>query len=151
MVELPAPASPALEERLRTARAALAQRGRIRFDDRVNEETFAHVLRLDRELEDRDFHTDVVRECGATRLHVLMLDDQPVAATYGFYNGDVTCTYRVATHPAFDDARHLVLERAMEWGMREGATKFDFLRGRDPFKYEWGAHDRFSRRRLIRR
>ena len=35
--------------------------------------------------------------------------------------------------------------------VREGATRFDFLRGREPYKYDWGATDTPQLRRRVER
>jgi len=40
---------------------------------------------------------------------------------------------------------------AIEAAIAEGAREFHFLRGREAYKYEWGAVDRWNRRRSFRR
>jgi CelD/BcsL family acetyltransferase involved in cellulose biosynthesis len=35
----------------------------------------------------------------------------------------------------------LALGHAIEAAKAEGAASFDFLRGREPYKYAWGARD----------
>jgi CelD/BcsL family acetyltransferase involved in cellulose biosynthesis len=42
---------------------------------------------------------------------------------------------------------HAYISRALA----EGVRQFDFLRGDEPYKYEWGAHDEPIQRLLIRR
>jgi CelD/BcsL family acetyltransferase involved in cellulose biosynthesis len=81
---------------------------------------------------------------GLLRLHVLLLDDEPAAAYYGFAANGRACYYLSGFDP--DRARlspgTLVVAHAMEQAIREGAAEFDFLRGREPHKYRWGAVDR---------
>jgi CelD/BcsL family acetyltransferase involved in cellulose biosynthesis len=36
----------------------------------------------------------------------------------------------------------LVVAHALAEAQRHGAREFDFLRGREPYKYAWGAQDR---------
>jgi CelD/BcsL family acetyltransferase involved in cellulose biosynthesis len=51
--------------------------------------------------------------------------------------------------PAFSSISpgKLVIAAALERAIEEGATTFDFLGGREPYKYEWNAIDqpRFNR------
>jgi len=42
---------------------------------------------------------------------------------------------------------HILIEAAIT----DGAGEFHFLRGREAYKYEWGAVDRWNRRRSFRR
>ncbi len=39
---------------------------------------------------------------------------------------------------------------AIEAAVEEGAREFDFLRGREDYKYRWGARDRPTCTRLLR-
>jgi len=45
----------------------------------------------------------------------------------------------------------LLIAHAISEAMREKAGCFDFLRGAEPYKYAWGAHDLHTYRRTIRR
>ncbi|WP_438035696.1 GNAT family N-acetyltransferase [Sorangium sp. So ce204] len=45
----------------------------------------------------------------------------------------------------------VMLASAIEHAAREGARTVDFLRGREPYKYDWGAVDRWTFRRRLRR
>jgi hypothetical protein len=44
-----------------------------------------------------------------------------------------------------------VLGEAIDAAWRDGATEFEFLRGREPYKYLWGAVDRATFRRQLTR
>jgi CelD/BcsL family acetyltransferase involved in cellulose biosynthesis len=44
----------------------------------------------------------------------------------------------------------LIVAHAIEQAIREGAGEMDFLRGREPYKYRWGAVDRSSYGRTLR-
>lgn len=99
------------------------------------------------------FHRQVVRrllEDGSLRLHLLLLGNQPVAALYCFRYREVTYYYLGGFHPDF--ARYsvgtLLTGYAIESALEEGCTAFDFLRGREAYKYRWGAQDRRNWRYL---
>ncbi|MFT3830226.1 MAG: GNAT family N-acetyltransferase [Opitutaceae bacterium] len=80
---------------------------------------------------------------GALRLHCLAVDGLPVACYYGFHHAGRACYYLGGFDPAWQ--RHGVGNLAVDYAQRlardEGATVFDFLRGREPYKYRWGARD----------
>ena len=42
----------------------------------------------------------------------------------------------------------LLIAYALEDAVSRGDSEFDFLRGNEPYKYRWGARDRFNRRVL---
>ena len=42
------------------------------------------------------------------------------------------------------------LTTAMTAAIEEGLRTFDFLRGAEPYKYRWGARDRWNLRRVLR-
>lgn len=94
----------------------------------------------------RRFHREVVRGMGAARmlrLHVLHIADRPAAAVYGFARGRARYLYLSGFDPAFerDSAGSLAILEAIELARDHGQTRFDFLRGGEPYKYRWGAID----------
>lgn len=101
------------------------------------------------------FHRDVAARMlthGLLRLYALRLDGQIVAAYYGMQAKGRATYYLSGFDPAFEKlspgtqiVAHAICEAA-----REGCTVFDFLRGREPYKYAWGAADQPSFRRIIR-
>ncbi len=92
-------------------------------------------------------------ERGLLRLHVLELEGQAIAAQYGFRRGTRAYAYINGFDPAFAPfgPSALLLSHVMQEAVREGAREFDFLRGREPYKYDWGASDRPQFRRRFRR
>jgi CelD/BcsL family acetyltransferase involved in cellulose biosynthesis len=102
----------------------------------------------------RRFHAEVARGmhgCGALRLHVLWLEGRPIAAFHGFsyrgrvyyYIGGFDPAHRAASPGTF------VIAHAVEAAIAEGAREFDFLRGPERYKYEWGARDQLTWRREL--
>jgi CelD/BcsL family acetyltransferase involved in cellulose biosynthesis len=90
---------------------------------------------------------------GLLRLHLLELDGRPLAAHYGFRHGATAYSYIHGFDPAVAvfAPTSLLLLAVMEEATREGATTFDFLRGREPYKYAWGAVDQPQHRRRAAR
>lgn len=100
------------------------------------------------------FHREVVREflqMGWLRLFALRCDGRTIAGHYGF-----TCRGRVYNYIGGYDPAYghwspgaLSVAHAIEVAIGEGATRFDFLRGREPYKYDWGARDELTYRRRL--
>jgi CelD/BcsL family acetyltransferase involved in cellulose biosynthesis/glycosyltransferase involved in cell wall biosynthesis len=93
------------------------------------------------------FHRDAthaLESAGFLRLYVLHLHDRAAAAFYGFSAHGRACYYLSGFDPSFDrySPGTLIVGHAIEQASREGATEFDFLRGREAYKYRWGARDR---------
>ena len=89
---------------------------------------------------------------GALRAYRLFSDDACVAGLLGFVEKDALSFYLQGFDP--DVSRRspgmVLIGLALEDATREGITTFDFLHGRDAYKYEWGAVDvPVSRRRLV--
>ncbi|HSV02671.1 MAG TPA: GNAT family N-acetyltransferase [Phenylobacterium sp.] len=102
----------------------------------------------------RGFHEAVTGDllaAGMLRLHVLRLGERPIAAQYGIVQGASAYSYIHAFDPAF--ARFgpgwLLMAHVLQSAVREGLRSFDFLRGREAYKYDWGAADRPQVRRRI--
>jgi CelD/BcsL family acetyltransferase involved in cellulose biosynthesis len=89
---------------------------------------------------------------GILRLFVVRLNGEPIAATCGFLH-DRHYYHFIA---GYDPRRsHLSLGSfavhvALRTAVSEGAACFDFLRGKEPYKYRWGARDHQTYRRRIR-
>jgi CelD/BcsL family acetyltransferase involved in cellulose biosynthesis len=102
------------------------------------------------------FHDDVVAGFaarGALALLALYLEGQIVAVSYGFYERREALLYLTGFDPRWSHCGPGVLLQgaAIEAAMRRGCERYDFLRGRDPYKYSWGAKDRWNSRRRLRR
>ena len=92
-------------------------------------------------------------QSGLGRLYGLSLNQQIIAVFYGFLcNRRMSC-YLGAFDPAFTQLSpgNLLIWHAIEQAVHEGASEFDFLRGREAYKYRWGAVDRVTFRRRIMR
>lgn len=81
---------------------------------------------------------------GLLRLHGLRLGEQLIALWYGLAAGGRIYAYQSGFLPAHarDNPGTLIVGHAIEQAIAEGAREFDFLRGAEPYKYDWGAEDR---------
>ncbi len=76
-----------------------------------------------------------------------------IAAGITFETPDAIYYYNAGVDP---DARELspgvlMVERYMRRALERGIARMDFLRGDEPYKYEWGAVDEPIQRLLVRR
>jgi CelD/BcsL family acetyltransferase involved in cellulose biosynthesis len=87
--------------------------------------------------------TAALLEAGLLQLQVLRLDGRVIAAHYGLRRGDTAYSYIHGFDPEFAAyaPSTLLLVEAMAEAVRQGARRFDFLRGREPYKYDLGAQD----------
>ena len=90
---------------------------------------------------------------GAVRLCFLTIGGHRVAAGITFEAGDTIAYYNAGVDL---DARHLspgvvMIARYVERAIATGRRRFDFLRGDEAYKYEWGAADEPIQRLLVRR
>ena len=104
----------------------------------------------------RGFHEDATRGLlaeGLLRLQVLKLDGRVIAAHYGLGWGGCAYSYIHGFDPelAALGPSALLIAEVMADAVRHGATRFDFLRGREPYKYDWGAVDAPQHRRRVER
>ncbi|UQA62960.1 GNAT family N-acetyltransferase [Polyangium aurulentum] len=163
---------PRMAGNLRTARRRAEQMGEVSFEsvrpDNLDELLDALLgLHASRWQERGDtgvlsadavqrFHKDVARGFlgrGMLAFEVLRIDRKIVSVLYGFYDHQALRYYLGGFDPAFARASvgSLVLARAIEQALGRGVKEFDFLRGREPYKYAWGASDRpILRWRLVR-
>jgi CelD/BcsL family acetyltransferase involved in cellulose biosynthesis len=90
---------------------------------------------------------------GFVRLYAMEIGGRTVGAYYGFLHDGRAYAYLGGFDPEFahESPGTVLIGHAIEEAVREGAREFDFLRGREPYKYEWGAVDRWNRRRSFRR
>jgi Acetyltransferase (GNAT) domain len=90
---------------------------------------------------------------GPLRLSFLTVGDRRIAASVHFETEDAILYYNAGIDP---DARKLspgvlLVERLVRLALETGRSRFDFLRGNEPYKYEWGAVDEPIQRLLVRR
>ena len=102
------------------------------------------------------FHRDALSElsrAGLLRLYQLQIGGHTAAVYYGFHHRDQAYGYLTGFDPAyaFESPGVILLEHAIVEAAREGARTFHFLRGREPYKYEWGARDHWNKKRILYR
>jgi CelD/BcsL family acetyltransferase involved in cellulose biosynthesis len=86
---------------------------------------------------------------GVLRLYALTVRDQIAATLYGFSHGGRAFYYLSGFDPELAEfgPGTLMIGHAIEQAIHERLTEFDFLRGRDAYKYMWGAKGRLNYRR----
>jgi CelD/BcsL family acetyltransferase involved in cellulose biosynthesis len=90
---------------------------------------------------------------GPLKLSFLTVGGRRIAASVHFETDDAILYYNAGIDP---DAWPLspgvlMVERLMRRALEIGVRRFDFLRGDEPYKYEWGAVDEPIQRLLVRR
>jgi CelD/BcsL family acetyltransferase involved in cellulose biosynthesis len=87
------------------------------------------------------------------RLFLLHLGGRCVGAYYGMSDGQRAYAWLGGFDPqcAYESPGTLLIAHAIEEAVGEGCREFHFLRGRERYKYEWGAVDRCSVRRVLSR
>ena len=90
---------------------------------------------------------------GPLRLSFLTVGERRIAAGIAFETPGAIYYYNAGVDP---DARELspgvlMVERYMRRAIERGIPRVDFLRGDEPYKYEWGAVDEPIQRVLVRR
>ncbi len=97
----------------------------------------------------RAFHREAapaLLDLDLLRLYGLRINSRTVAVFYGLADRTRTLAYIGGFEP---DVPHpglgaLMIGHAVREAAREGKREFHFLRGREPYKYAWGAVDRAS-------
>ena len=88
---------------------------------------------------------------GTVQLHFLEVAGRRIAAGVWFEDADAWYLYNAGVDP---DARELspgvlMSAKAIEGAILAGRGRFDYLRGDEPYKYEWGAVDEPIQRLLV--
>lgn len=96
----------------------------------------------------RAFFTDVslaFAERGWLRLAMLRFDEIPIATVLSFHRGGAVQLYNSGYDPHYRPISPGIVLLAYELrsAIEEGHTQYDFLRGDEPYKYDFGAQDRF--------
>jgi CelD/BcsL family acetyltransferase involved in cellulose biosynthesis len=100
----------------------------------------------------RAFHADVAERLlasGHLRLHTLSLDGETHAALYCFQFNNRCAYYLGGFEPTLArlSLGTVLTARAIRHAIeQDNCSEFDFLRGDEPYKYKWGARDRFNTR-----
>jgi CelD/BcsL family acetyltransferase involved in cellulose biosynthesis len=95
----------------------------------------------------RQFHRRAVPalgDAGLLRMHVLHRGGTPVAVGYMLTAKARAYDYITGFDPDWAGLGPgtVLIGCAIQAAVEEGAREFDFLRGREAYKYRWGAHDR---------
>ena len=90
---------------------------------------------------------------GSLRLAFLTVGERRIAAGIHFRTADGYLYYNAGVDPEARDLSPGVLMIAayVQRATAEGCRRLDFLRGDEPYKYEWGATDEPVQRLLVRR
>ncbi|WP_394893756.1 GNAT family N-acetyltransferase [Mesorhizobium sp. AaZ16] len=152
---------------LRRARASAIRRGTLAIEP-VSGDTdafLAHLFRLhgarwaEREengiLDSKvvqDFHRDALAALsafGLARCSLIRIGDDVASAYYGMSDGRRAYAYLGGFDPGFSEQSpgSILIGHAIAEAIREGVGEFHFLRGREAYKYSWGATDRWNQRR----
>jgi CelD/BcsL family acetyltransferase involved in cellulose biosynthesis len=143
------------ERRLQRAGRIVMERGDAISFDRL----FGALLRLHGTLWSARGHTGVLNDTAVQRFHEdaahrllaanmlrlygLQIDGAVAACFYGFKHRSRTYYYLGGFDPAYArlSVGNQLVWHAIKQAAAEGETTFDFLRGREPYKYRWGAID----------
>lgn len=89
---------------------------------------------------------------GLLRMLSLDLGDAVAGVYHGLLHRDRAYAYLTGFDPrfAFESPGTILLGSAIEAAASEGCTEFHFLRGQEPYKYGWGATDRWNACRQFR-
>lgn len=89
---------------------------------------------------------------GTLRLHGMRLGGEPVAVLYALVARGRVYAYQSGFHPALgrDSPGTLIVGHGVEMAIREGMREWDWLRGAESYKYDWGAKDRQTFRLCLR-
>lgn len=95
---------------------------------------------------DHAFHLDVARRLLAAhmlRLYCLRIAGEIAAVLYGFQHRSRTFFYLSGFDPAYSrfSIGTVLLGHSIAQALSDGCEYFDFLKGREPYKYRWGARD----------
>ena len=88
---------------------------------------------------------------GVLRFYRLLIDGCVAAVYYGFHHHQRSSYYLGGFDPALGSfgVGNQIVWHALRSAQREGACVFDFLRGRETYKYRWGAVDTPAFRRRL--
>jgi CelD/BcsL family acetyltransferase involved in cellulose biosynthesis len=82
---------------------------------------------------------------GWLRLSVLHLDGVAIASLLSFDRGTTVSLYNSGLDPEFRwlSPGIIIIAEEIQSAIAAGRVTYDFLRGDEPYKYDFGAHDRF--------
>lgn len=142
------------------SRAAIEQAEASNFDELFTSFLASHRARWAARGQNgkaiQDFHREVAEgmlEAGMLRLYALRIEGHIRAALYGFAGHERTFFYLAGFDPEIAPLSPgtLLIGHALEQSLLVGARCFDFLRGREAYKYLWGAKGQLNYRRKASR
>ena len=103
----------------------------------------------------QEFHreaSEALLQAGLLRLYGVRLNQKWIAVAYAFSSGGRTFYYLGDSDPLYSKLSPgtLAIGHAIEEAIREECREFDFLRGRESYKYLWGARGKLNCRRRLR-
>lgn len=89
-------------------------------------------------------------DSGLARCLTIQIGNAVVGAYYGFHCRDRAYAYLGGFDPAYaeESPGAILIGHAITAAAGEGAREFDFLRGREGYKYGWGANDRWTAQKV---
>ncbi|MER9952000.1 GNAT family N-acetyltransferase [Mesorhizobium sp. M0047] len=101
----------------------------------------------------KEFHSHALPPLaahGLVRCWLIAIDDQVIGAYYGFHHRQRAYAYLGGFDPDYAEVSPgaILIGHAITEALREGASEFDFLRGREAYKYSWGAVDQWTKHRI---
>jgi CelD/BcsL family acetyltransferase involved in cellulose biosynthesis len=164
IVDLPEPIPANMRRNLRRYRRRAEEIGSVEFES-ASEKNFnelfdalidLHCARWNRRNEPgvlsdnavKRFHTQAAHALfhrGISRVYALRLGGRIVAGVYALLSGGQMRSYIGGFDPKLDrlSLGTLAIGHVIEEARREGARKFNFLRGAEQYKYFWGAKDHY--------
>lgn len=144
--ELPALVPTRMLDKLKYYRRRLAKTAPVRVESVQGEnfdQFFGDFIRL------HQARWGTKGQKGALRLYALTFQGHISATLYGFSHAARTFYYLSGFEPGMAEFSPgtVLIGYAIEQAIEEGAGEFDFLRGREAYKYLWGAKGRLNYRR----
>lgn len=104
----------------------------------------------------RAFHRGALlamTQAGLARTALVSIGGTVAGAYYGLARGERALAYMGGFDPALahDSPGAILIGDAVVRAVEDGMETFDFLRGREAYKYAWGAEDRWTMRREFHR
>ena len=92
-------------------------------------------------------------DAGVLRLYGLRLDRNLIATLHTFWEREAVYLYLQGFHPAYGEFSPgmQIVAAVIQDAVREGKKMIDFLRGRENYKYVWGANDQPTFRVVLQR
>jgi CelD/BcsL family acetyltransferase involved in cellulose biosynthesis len=102
----------------------------------------------------RAFFRGLFEHCGRDgliALHFLTVGGRRIAAGIWFDDGETLYFYNAGIDPEARDLSPgvVLVARSIEMALAVGRSRFDFLRGDEPYKYGWGGRDMPIQRLLV--